>query len=265
MKIYLGLVSCAVVLSLTGCGEDEPDEPSETVTVTSTPEATEPPTSAEPAAAFTARDLVEEAGTAGLDVCFDPEKTGFSEQRATETVTCFALSSREQNFQVFASERDQRLEISELRKTATYNANLGERDYAVPSLLAGQADDGTFWLISAPLKELTAVASALDGTVTDLSDLRTEAPKPTKKPEPDGPATSFGEGTYKVGEDVAAGLYRSGGPSPDDGRYCVVYASSKPGDLGSYLRGSTIKGPAVIELNDGEWVTAQFCETFKKS
>lgn len=254
----------AAGLTFAGCGGDEPQTPAETVTVTA-PDAPAVSDSSTAAEVFTARGLIDLAGAAGLPVCSNPENVGNADDRALETVACFALTDREQIYYVFANERDQKREVAELREIASYNANLGDDGYVTASALAGVAGDGTAWVITAPVADLRPIAEQLDAELFDFSDLRTEAPEPTKPPKPAGPPTSFGEGTYLVGEDVAAGLYRSGGPSPDDGRYCVVFASEKPDDLNSYLRGSTIQGPTVIELNAGEWVTSQFCETFKRS
>ena len=72
-----------------------------------------------------------------------------------------------------------------------------------------------------------------------------------------------GNGTFQVGTDVAAGTYRTEGPSPDDGRSCVGYASTNPADLGTYLRGSTSNGPAFLRLEAGEYVTTLFCQPFE--
>ena len=71
-----------------------------------------------------------------------------------------------------------------------------------------------------------------------------------------------GDGTFLVGQDVVAGTYRSVGPSRRDGTACVTYASTKPGDVNTYLRGSTSDGPVFLMLNAGEYVTTIFCQPF---
>ena len=72
-----------------------------------------------------------------------------------------------------------------------------------------------------------------------------------------------GNGTFQVGTDVAAGTYRTEGPSRDGGRSCVGYASSEPADLSTYLRGTTSNGPAFLRLEAGEYVTTMFCQPFE--
>lgn len=260
MKTFRLAATAALAMTLVGCGggEDEAKAPAETVTVTETATATPPAPTAEPVEALDARGLIDLAAAEGMEVCPGPKDTLGPANKADESLTCDLYGKREQTFEVFSSSslRDGALLVHE--EIAGARLNTG---YEPSSVMTG-ITDGTYWLIAAQLDELEAIARGLESEIYDFSDLDPEEPR--KPPKPEGPPTQFGTGTYLVGEDVAAGLYRSGGPSPKDGRYCVVYASTKPDDLNSYLRGSTIQGPAVIEINDGEWVTAQFCEVFKR-
>lgn len=88
-------------------------------------------------------------------------------------------------------------------------------------------------------------------------------PKPKPKPTPQA-VTVPGDGTFEVGVDIPAGTYRNPG-AKGPGYYCVAYASSKPTDLTTWLRGSTSKGPAIVTLNRGEFFTTQFCKPFTLS
>lgn len=84
-------------------------------------------------------------------------------------------------------------------------------------------------------------------------------PKPTREPEPAGPPSTFADGTYEAGVDVAAGVYRSTDGTPN----CFVYTSSKAGDLGSLLSSNSGVN-AAIEIAAGEWVKSSDCGTFKR-
>ena len=72
------------------------------------------------------------------------------------------------------------------------------------------------------------------------------SPKPKPQPQPQ-PVTVPGDGTFEVGRDIPPGTYRNQG-SIGEGYSCVAYASSKPNDLNTYLRGSTSKGPAILAV-----------------
>jgi hypothetical protein len=69
---------------------------------------------------------------------------------------------------------------------------------------------------------------------------------PTPAPEPTGPKTSFTDGTYEVGVDIAPGTYKTSG-----GNGCY-YArlSSLDGDLQSIITNQIANGPAAITILD---------------
>ena len=99
-------------------------------------------------------------------------------------------------------------------------------------------------------------ATTVEGCYVTGNAVEYEEPKP---PEPQ-PVRVPGDGTFEVGRDIPPGTYRNAGASND--LFCVAHASSKPADLGSYLRGSTWEGPAIIEVHQGEYFTTQFCKPF---
>lgn len=74
--------------------------------------------------------------------------------------------------------------------------------------------------------------------------------------------TIAGDGAYEVGVDVKAGTYKNAGST--NGAYCVAYTSRKPSDIGSYIAGSTNKGPGIVTIHDGEYFTTQFCKDWTR-
>ena len=90
----------------------------------------------------------------------------------------------------------------------------------------------------------------------------TAKPKPPP-PAPSPPGRVPGDGTFQVGRDIAPGIYRNDGRVMA-GAPCVAFASRKPNDLQSYLRGSTSQGPAIVTVNPGEFFTTNNCQPFRK-
>ncbi len=82
---------------------------------------------------------------------------------------------------------------------------------------------------------------------------------------PAGPASSFGDGTYEVGVDVRPGRYRNGGDTYDGQAPCVAYTSRKPNDLTTYVTGSTSKGPGILDVARGLFLTVQGCQEWTRS
>jgi hypothetical protein len=78
-----------------------------------------------------------------------------------------------------------------------------------------------------------------------------------------GPRTSVGDGTWRVGEDIAPGKYATAGP---DGSSCY-YArlKSNDGGVGDIIDIKVTNGPAdvVIRPTDGYFKTA-YCSTWNK-
>ncbi|MCW2814141.1 MAG: hypothetical protein JWN84_1596 [Nocardioides sp.] len=134
--------------------------------------------------------------------------------------------------------------VSSLTKKAAYDPRL---QLYVPSMTALAAT----YLCPSQLGKVSVVQQPVDDPG--------EQPEPTAEPEPAGPPTSFSDGTFEAGVDVAAGVYRAEGGIPD----CFVYTSSKPGDLSSLLSSNSGVN-AAIELADGEWVKSSDCGTFRR-
>ncbi|WP_225846852.1 hypothetical protein [Streptomyces sp. HPF1205] len=85
-------------------------------------------------------------------------------------------------------------------------------------------------------------------------------PKPTAKP---GPPTSFdGDGEYLVGEDIAAGTYRTAGPA-DFGCYWERDKDSS-GEFDSIIANDNLSGSGRVTVRMGEVFKTQGCQTWKK-
>lgn len=83
---------------------------------------------------------------------------------------------------------------------------------------------------------------------------------PVPPPPPPGPKTSFGDGTYVVGTDVAPGVYQSAGPV-DDG---ACYWKRVNGD--GIVDNAMTKKPQIvqIEAGDTEFTTSE-CQEWQKT
>jgi hypothetical protein len=120
-----------------------------------------------------------------------------------------------------------------------------------------------------PVTRVTVTAEPAAGaTVTVTAEPAPQpAPTPTTPPPPPASPTPkplphrVGDGTYLVGKDIPAGTWRNNG-SYQNGGLCVAYASSKPSDISSYLRGSTSKGAAIVMVNKGEYFNVAYCNPF---
>jgi hypothetical protein len=86
-------------------------------------------------------------------------------------------------------------------------------------------------------------------TTSDRSSAPSAAPA-----TPDGPATSFSDGTYLVGSDIEAGTYKTTGPDDSawtDGCYWER-AKNDSGDLDSIIANNYQEGPGRVTVNSGE-------------
>ncbi|SFF52565.1 hypothetical protein SAMN05216251_117139 [Actinacidiphila alni] len=89
----------------------------------------------------------------------------------------------------------------------------------------------------------------------------TVKPKATAKP---GPRTSFaGDGEYLVGDDIAAGTYRTAGPQ--DGIPCYWERDKdSSGSFASIIANDTVSGTGRVTLRKGEVFKTERCTTWKK-
>ena len=152
--------------------------------------------------------------------------------------------------------------------------------WALGGVVVGLLVGGAVATAATPTAAVTATASTPARTVTVTAPpppVRTvtvtvpapppetvtvEAPPPTAA-GPSGPLTTFGEGTWEVGVDIAPGKYKTSG-STSSGCY---YARLKQNDgsLGDIIDNNIQDGPmtVVIKSNDGYFETSG-CEDWVK-
>lgn len=124
---------------------------------------------------------------------------------------------------------------------------------------------------------VAALAGCGSGTTTPAPATVTVTATPTPASPPAvatttqaalaGPATSFGNGTHIVGTDIAAGTYRTAGPSDPSYPLCA-YERMKDlsGDLvAANLGGGNTPGPAVITIKATDAAFQSLgCQTWTK-
>ncbi|MEV6050837.1 hypothetical protein [Streptomyces sp. NPDC052107] len=109
----------------------------------------------------------------------------------------------------------------------------------------------------------TAEAAAPEAapTVTRTVTAKPKKPRKTKAP---GPETSFsGEGEYLVGEDIAAGTYKTAGPDGGFGCYWER-AKDASGEFGSIIANDNLEGPGRVTLNKGEYFKTNRCKEWQR-
>lgn len=89
-------------------------------------------------------------------------------------------------------------------------------------------------------------------------DTRTEAPAAPvvpAAPVETGPATTVSDGTYEVGVDLAAGRYKTDGPTESSfaGMCYLERSSDDSGELTSIIANDNIQGPSSLTVKDGEF------------
>jgi hypothetical protein len=111
--------------------------------------------------------------------------------------------------------------------------------------------------VTAEPEDQVAAQPAATVTVT----VAPPAPETTEPPRPKPLPAKVGDGVYLVGKDIPAGTWRNQGGRLN-GAPCLAYASSKPQDLNTYLRGTTSEGPGIVMVNKGEYFNVQYCMAF---
>jgi hypothetical protein len=94
-----------------------------------------------------------------------------------------------------------------------------------------------------------SAAAATATTATTKPKPTTATTKPTPKPAP-APETTFGDGLYKVGEDIKPGSYRTSGSG---GGVPCYYARLRTDDTTSYIANNLSSGPMrmTVRSTDG--------------
>lgn len=108
----------------------------------------------------------------------------------------------------------------------------------------------------APVVEVPTVAPAAPAAVVPAP---VEAPAPAA---PAGPLTTFGNGTYEVGVDVAPGKYRSSGVADSIAPLCYYDQTDSGGAIKD--QGAANEGPSRTTLRAGLTFKSQGCQQWEK-
>ena len=79
----------------------------------------------------------------------------------------------------------------------------------------------------------------------------------------DDAPTSFSNGTFLVGTDVASGEYVTEGPTGGEPA-CTIFTSKKPDDLDTIVGIYTATGETRFRVTTGLYVTSEGCGTWTK-
>lgn len=134
---------------------------------------------------------------------------------------------------------------------------------------SGEADaDGKASASAKPGPTVTATATATAretakaAPAPTVTKTVTAKPKKTEKP---GPRSTFsGDGEYLVGEDIAAGTYKTAG---SDGSFGCYWARLKDasGEFDAIIANNNLEGPGRVTLNKGEYFRTNRCQEWKKA
>lgn len=111
-------------------------------------------------------------------------------------------------------------------------------------VMIGQGMGGTPAPAAAPAAAAPAAAAPAPQTETVAA-------------QPAGPATTVSDGTYEVGVDMAAGRYKTEGPSASNALDMCYWerASTDSGELGSIIANEIVQGPGSVTVQNGEFAT----------
>ena len=114
-------------------------------------------------------------------------------------------------------------------------------------------------------------APATTGTsASKVTAAPTVAAQPPAQPPAEakpGPATTFGDGTWVVGEDIQPGTYKSTGARPGIFQVCSVSTHTGDAGDGNVIAWETANGanePVRIKVDKAGSVKATGCEVFTK-
>lgn len=105
--------------------------------------------------------------------------------------------------------------------------------------------------------------TATPTTVTVAPAPAGQQPATQAPPAAAGPKTEFGDGTYKVGEDITAGTYKSTGPRA--GMPLCYWARMKndSGSLDAIIANNNSQGPTRVTVKAGEYLQVTGCDFVK--
>jgi hypothetical protein len=108
------------------------------------------------------------------------------------------------------------------------------------------------WLVGIGIAGSTATPSRTSLPTVGAAPAAAASPPAPAKPA--GPATSIGDGTYEVGVDMAAGRFKTTGPTDDTFKNCY-WARTKDdsGQFGAIISNDNIQGPGSVTVKPGEF------------
>ncbi|MDP8929353.1 MAG: hypothetical protein M3O70_12480 [Actinomycetota bacterium] len=102
-----------------------------------------------------------------------------------------------------------------------------------------------------------APAPAPTVRITEQVTVPAPAPAPAAAPQPPpapkGPATSFSDGVHKVGEDIAAGSYKTDGDGGIMGCYWARLKNDS-GEFDAIIANQIVQGPSRVTVKTGEYL-----------
>ncbi|MGW7491560.1 hypothetical protein [Streptomyces sp. NPDC054786] len=128
----------------------------------------------------------------------------------------------------------------------------------------GSGSDGTKKAEAKPAPTITVTVTAKAAKAK--LEKPTGGAKPVEKTGvPAGPDATVGQGSYLVGEDIAAGTYKTRGPAASDVPLCYwARAKDSSGEMDSIIANGTPQGPARVTVNRGETFETNGCRDWAK-
>ncbi|HEX5567015.1 MAG TPA: hypothetical protein VFY14_08860 [Streptomyces sp.] len=100
-------------------------------------------------------------------------------------------------------------------------------------------------------------------TVTETVTAKPEKAEPKKEEKTEAANSFAGDGEYLVGEDIAAGTYKTAGP---EGSWGCYWERSKDasGEFDSIIANNNLQGPGRVTVNKGEVFKTNRCQEWQK-
>ncbi|MHC1558024.1 hypothetical protein ACR9E3_03665 [Actinomycetospora sp. C-140] len=119
------------------------------------------------------------------------------------------------------------------------------------------------WVVGALLLLLIIIASTSNGTATTTPTAAAPVAAPASSvaspsaaepvPASSGPATSFGDGTHVVGQDIEPGTYRTGGPAAGGMGMCYwSRLRNTSGEFDAIIANGVPTGPSTVTIRSGD-------------
>jgi len=120
---------------------------------------------------------------------------------------------------------------------------------------AGEDKATTATSTSSPAVSAPEVSAPTQAATTPPAATPPAAPAPP----PPGPRTTFGEGQYLVGEDIAPGRYKTAGPDKSASFPSCYWARLRndSGEFSAIIANGNTEGPGSVTVRTGEYLEAR--------